>query len=203
MVWDLWLMWSGCLHVGGSGEKECLFWVCVHVCMCVCVTKISKDKQVVRWLLWSFFNFRSALFVLLTRAPLIKVTLNQISFNILWILLCGKMSIPISLDLFQILCVITHACQCQAICLDAPLCVRYRIPFKPKHFVCLCLSLFSLFQVWVSPKLILQLAWSRYSGEIMERAPPIDVQLARLPGPEERGTLAVVILTNRRLGWGL
>lgn len=33
----------------------------------------------------------------------------------------------------------------------------------------------------------------------MERALPIDVQLVRLPGPEERGTAAVVMW---RLGWG-
>ena len=37
----------------------------------------------------------------------------------------------------------------------------------------------------------------------MERAPPIDVQLASLCSPETRGTTAVVILENRRSGWGL
>lgn len=37
----------------------------------------------------------------------------------------------------------------------------------------------------------------------MERAPPIDVQLARLQSQEKWGRAAVVVLARRSLGWRL
>lgn len=112
-------------------------------------------------------------------APLIKATLNQIIMIILWILPCGKMSI--SIYLWRSFCkrASMHTPGCTP-------CVCYCISLSwsiLSVFAYLCLP---SFQVQVSPKLILQLAWSRYSGEIMERIRPIDVQLASLPSPENK-----------------